>query len=187
MWNKLRKTDRNCVEYGAALEELRPEIGEAEGRAELSRILPVELIEHAEQCEPCRTAAEEFWASRELLAGAFFGEGAGEEMWAPRGEGAPWLATRVMAKIAEREVEERRAKLEWSGAVSRLASRVALVAAAMLVVTSTWLYEPPSEGTRGNAAVGQSATEAAPQYLFDSGAGTANVDDALAGGAERQR
>jgi hypothetical protein len=186
MWDKLKKTDGNCVEYRAALEELRPEISEEEGRAGLSRILPEELITHAEECEACGTAAEEFWASRELLAGAFFGEAAGEEIRAPRGEGAPWLATRVMAKIAEREVDERRAKLEWSGAVSQLASRLAWVAAAMLLVTSTWLYEPPSDGTRGNAA-GQSATEAAPQYLFDSGAGTANVDDALAGGAERQR
>jgi hypothetical protein len=187
MWDKFRKRDGNCVEYRAALEELRPEIGEAEGRAELSRILPVELAAHAEGCEACGAAAEEFWESRRLLAGAFSGEGAGEEMHTLRGEGAPWLATRVMAKIAEREVEERRAKLEWSGAVSRLASRMALVGAAMLVLTSTWLYEPPSDGGRGNAAAGQSATEAAPQYLFDSGAGNANVDDALAGGAERQR
>jgi hypothetical protein len=187
MWDKLSKTDGNCVEYRAALEELRPEISQAEGRAELSRVLPVELAGHAEECESCGTAAEEFWASRELLAGAFSGQAAGDEMGAPRGEGAPWLATRVMAKIAEREVEERRAKLEWSGAVSRLASRMALVGAAMLVVASTWLYEPPADGTRGNAAAGQSATEAAPQYLFDSGAGTANLDDALAGGAERQR
>jgi hypothetical protein len=187
MWNKLRKTDGNCVEYRAALEELRPGIGEAEGRAELSRVLPEELITHAQECESCGTAAEEFWESRRLLAGAFSGEAAGEEMRVPRGEGSPWLATRVMAKIAEREVEERRATLEWSGAVSRLASRMALVGAAMLVVTSTWLYEPPSDGGRGNAAAGQSATEAAPQYLFDSGAGAPNVDDALAGGAERQR
>jgi hypothetical protein len=187
MWDKLKKRDGNCVEYRAALEELRPEIGEAEGRADLRRILPEGLITHAEECQSCGTAAEEFWASRELLAGAFLGEGAGEEMHTLRGEGAPWLATRVIAKIAEREVEERRAKLEWSGAVSRLASRMALVGAAMLVVTSTWLYEPPSDGGRGNAAAGQSATEAAPQYLFDSGAGTANVDDALVGGAEKQR
>jgi hypothetical protein len=187
MWDKLKKRDGNCVEYRAALEELRPEIGEAEGRADLRRILPKGLITHAEECESCGTAAEEFWASRELLAGAFLVEGAGEEMHTLRGEGAPWLATRVMAKIAEREVEERRAKLEWSGAVSRLASRMALVGAAMLVATSTWLYEPPSDGGRGNAAAGQSSTEAAPQYLFDSGAGTANVDDALVGGAERQR
>jgi hypothetical protein len=187
MWDKLKKTDGRCVEYRAALEELRPEISEAEGRAALSRDLPEELITHAEGCEECGTAAEEFWASREFLAGAFFCEGAGEELHTLRGEDAPWLATRVMAKIAEREVEERRAKLEWSGAVTRLASRLAWVAAAMLLVTSTWLYEPSSDGGRGNAAAGQSATEAASQYLFDSGAGTANVDDALAGGAERQR
>lgn len=186
MWDKLRKTDGNCVEYRAALEELRAEFGEVEGRAELSGVLPAELIAHAEECESCETAAEEFWASRRLLAGAFSGEGA-DERQTLRGESAPWLATRVMAKIAEREVEERRAKLEWSGAVSRLASRMALVGAAMVVVASTWLYQPPSDGGRGNAGAGQSATEAAPQYLFDSGAVTANVDDALAGGAERQR
>lgn len=186
MWDKLKKADGNCVEYRAALEELRAEVGEAEGRAELRRALPAELIAHAEGCESCETAAEEFWASRELLAGAFLGGDAGERHTL-RGESAPWLATRVMAKIAECEVEERRAKLEWSGAVSRLASRMALVGAAMVVVASTWLYEPPSDGGRANAGAGQSATEAGPQYLFDSGAGTAIVDDALAGGAERQR
>jgi hypothetical protein len=46
-------------------------------------------------------------------------------------------------------------------------------------VTSTWLYEP--DGGRGNSA-GQTATENSSPYLFDSGSGTANVDDALAGG-----
>ena len=77
MWDKLKKQDIRCAEYRAALEELRPEIGEAEGRADLSRVLPAELITHAEGCEACGTAAEEFWASRELLAGAFSGEDAG--------------------------------------------------------------------------------------------------------------
>lgn len=187
MWEKLRKTGGNCVEYRAALEELRPEIGEADGRAELRRSLPVGLMAHAEECEPCRKATEEFWESRKLLAGAFFHEAAGEEKRALRGEGAPWLATRVMAKIAERETEERRAKMEWSGAVSRLASRLAWVAAAMLLVTSTWLYGPTPDAGRGNSPTVQSATESVPPYLFDSAAGAANVEDALAGGAERQR
>jgi hypothetical protein len=183
MWDKLRKQDRRCAEYIAALEELRPEMDEAEGRAELSRSLRLDLAAHAEECEACGMAAEEFWESRRLLAGAIFQGAADEEIQELRGEGAPWLVTRVMAKIAEREVEERRAKLEWSGAVSRLASRVALVAAAMLFVTSTWLYEPAPNGERGNSAAGQTTTESAPQYLFDSGAGSANVDDALAGGS----
>jgi hypothetical protein len=186
MWNKFRKTDANCVEYRAALEELRTEIGEAEGRAELNQSLPVKLSAHAEGCEPCRTAEKEFWESRRLLAGVFLRGAAGEEIGVLRGENVPWLVTRVMAKIAEREVEEGRVKLEWSGAVSRLASRVAWVAAAMLLVTSTWLYQP-SDGARGNSATGQTATEGASPYLFDSGAAMANVDDALAGEAERQQ
>lgn len=186
MWDKFKKTDANCVEYRAALEELRPEVSEAEGRAELSRTLPAELVAHAEECEPCRTAEKEFWEARRLLAGAFFSEAAGEEMHTLRGEGAAWLASRVMAKIGEREVDERRAKLEWSGAVSRLASRLAWVSAAMLLVTSTWLYQPSDRG-RGNSPAGQSATESASPYLFDSGAAMANVDDALAGEAERQQ
>lgn len=185
MWDKLRKVDGNCAEYRAALEELRPEMSEAVGRAELSRSLPVALVVHAEECEACGTAAGEFWTSRRLLGGAFLNEAAGEEVQARRGEDSPWLVTQVMAKIAEREVEERRAKLEWSGAVSTLASRVALVAAAMLLVTSTWLYQPSDKG-RGNSAV-QTAAESGSPYLFDSGAGPANVDDALAGGTERQR
>jgi hypothetical protein len=186
MWDKFRKTDGNCVEYRSALEELQPEIEEAQGRAELSRILPVALVAHAEECESCGTAAEEFWESRRLMAGAFLNEGARDEARGLRGEGAPWLVTRVMAKIAEREVEERRAKLEWSGAVSRLASRVVWVAAAMLLVTSTWLYQP-LDGGRANSPMGQTATEGTSPYLFDNGATTANVDDALAGGGERQQ
>lgn len=186
MWDKLKKQDRRCAEYMAALEELLPEVSEAEGRAALSGILPTEVLTHAEECEACGTAAEEFWESRRLLAGAFSQVGTVVEVRVLRGEGTPWLVTRVMAKIAEREVEEQRAKLEWSGAVSRLASRVALVAAAMLLVTSTWLYQPSDAG-RGNSAAGQSATESASPYLFDSGAAMANGDDALAGGGERQQ
>lgn len=186
MWDKFRKKDRNCVEYRFALEALKePEVGEAEGRAGLSLSLPAKLTAHAEGCEPCKTAAKEFWESRRLLAGAFFQGAAGGKNGMLRGENAPWLVTRVMAKIAERELEERRAKVEWSGAVSRLASRVAWAAAATLLVTSTWLYQP-ADAKRGTSAAAQTATESASPYLFDSGA-AASVDDALAGGGERQQ
>lgn len=186
MWDKSRSTDANCVEYRAALEELPVEIGETEGRAESSSILPAKLSTHAEKCEACRAAADEFWAARRLLTAGFSQGAAGEEARVLQGEGAPWLVKRVMARIAEREVEERRAGVEWSGAVSRLASRVALVAAAMLLVTTTWLYEP-SDGGRGDSTQVQTATESGSSYLFDSSTPPANFADALAGGAEKPR
>jgi hypothetical protein len=75
--------------------------------------------------------------------------------------------------------------MEWSGAVSKLASRLAWVSALMLLVASTWLYDPQSNGGQSNSSAGQSSTEAAPQYLFDSSTALSNVDDALVSPAER--
>ncbi len=186
MRDKLGNRNKHCVEYRAALEELPPEIGEAEARTQLSLSLPQGIIAHAEECDSCVTARETYWASRKLVAGLFFHRGSSEEIRTARGGDAPWFVTRVMAQIATQEAEEKRAKLEWSGAVSRLASRLAWVAAAMLLVTSTWLYGPPPDAKRGDAVTEQAAAGSAPQYLFESAA-TANFDDALAGSPEKQR
>jgi hypothetical protein len=88
----------------------------------------------------------------------------------------------VMAKIAERETEGRRALTEWSVAVAKLASRLAWVSALLLLV-GTWFYGP--NGGQLNTPSVQSKAEAAPQYLFDSAAGQATLDDALVSPPER--
>jgi hypothetical protein len=88
-----------------------------------------------------------------------------------------------MAKIAERESEGRRALTEWSGAVAKLASRLAWVSALVLLLGTTWFYGP-NEGRMNTQSV-QLRAEGTPQYLFDSTAGQATVDDALASSPER--
>jgi hypothetical protein len=181
MWDKFRKENRLCEQYREALEGLRPDVGQAAASAELRNSLPAEVVEHARECDTCQAAAETFWASRDLFAGSL--ELAREQYNAAMHESKPWFAARVMAKIAERESEGRRALTEWSGAVAKLASRLAWVTALVLLVGTTWFYGP--NGGQLHTRSVQSKAEASPQYLFDSAAGQATVDDALTSPPER--
>jgi hypothetical protein len=180
MWNRFKKQKALCVEYREALEDLRTEAGEAEGVAELKRALTAEAMEHAQTCESCLEAGEIFWESRSLLTGNGVETDPGLEASA---ELRPWFAARVMAKIAEREAEVRSASAEWSGAVTRLASRLVWVSALALVVAGTLVYDPQPQ-RESRAMVSQTPGET-PQYLFDSAAQASNVDDALASPVER--
>ena len=175
-----RKATRLCEQYREALEDLRPDVGEAAASAELRNSLPLEVVGHARECDACEEAAQTFWASRDLLARSL--ELAREHRNAAMNEIKPWFAARVMAKIAERETEGRRALAEWSVAVAKLASRLAWVSALLLLV-GTWFYGP--NGGQLNTPSVQSKAEAAPQYLFDSAAGQATLDDALVSPPER--
>jgi hypothetical protein len=181
MWDKFRKDNRLCEQYREALEDLRPDVEQGPASAELRNSLAVEVFEHARQCDVCEEAAETFWASRDLLAGSL--GLVGERRDAEMDDRRPWFATRVMAKIAERETEGRRALTEWSGAVAKLASRLAWVSALVLLVGTTWFYGP--NGGRLDTQSVQSKAEATQQYLFDSAAGQATVDDALVSPPER--
>ena len=180
MRDKFRKPTRLCERYREALEDLRPDVGEAAASAELRNSLPPEVLGHARECDACEEAAQTFWASRDLLARSL--ELAREHRNAAMNEIKPWFAARVMAKIAERETEGRRALAEWSVAVAKLASRLAWVSALLLLV-GTWFYGP--NGGQLNTPSVQSKAEAAPQYLFDSAAGQATLDDALVSPPER--
>jgi hypothetical protein len=180
MRDKFRKATRLCEQYREALEDLRPDVGEAAASAELRNSLPPEVLGHARECDACEEAAQTFWASRDLLARSL--ELAREHRNAAMNEIKPWFAARVMAKIAERETEGRRALTEWSVAVAKLASRLAWVSALLLLV-GTWFYGP--NGGQLNTPSVQSKAEAAPQYLFDSAAGQATLDDALVSPPER--
>ncbi len=180
MWNKDGEQLALCVEYREALEDLRPGIDEAEGRAELEKSLSAEVLQHVLSCEACKEASRVFWESRSLLSASGlvrpgYAGATAHEM--------PWLATRVMAKIAERETAERVSGAEWSGAVTRLASRLAWVSAIALAIAATLVYEPQPRHEQGTM-VSQAAGEA-PQYLFDNGSATTNADDALASPVER--
>jgi hypothetical protein len=181
MWEKFRKENRLCEQYREALEELRPDVDQATASTEMRNSSPAEVVEHARECSTCEEAAETFWASRDLLEGSL--ELALEEHHAAMNESRPWFAARVMAKIAERETEGRRALTEWSGAVAKLASRLAWVSALVLLVGTTWFYGP--NGGQFNTQSVQSKAEATPQYLFDNAAGQGTVDDALVSPPER--
>lgn len=180
MWKKSEDQKALCAKYREALEGLRAGVGRAEAAVELQGGLPAEVIAHAQICKSCVETSEIFWESRKLLAGSSAIASAGV---ASNTESMPWFATRVMARIAERETENRVANAEWSGAVTRLASRLAWVSALALVVAGTLVYEPQPR-TGSSRTVSQAPAEAA-QYLFDSAAAAANVDDALAGPVER--
>jgi hypothetical protein len=53
----------------------------------------------------------------------------------------------------------------------------------LLLLVGTWFYGP--NGGQLNTPSVQSKAEAAPQYLFDSAAGQATLDDALVSPPER--
>jgi hypothetical protein len=181
MWDKFRKENRLCQQYRDALEDLPLDVGQGTALVELNNSLPAEVVEHARRCETCEEVAETFWASRDLLAGSL--ELAREPYNAAMNGSRPWFATRVIAKIAEREMEGRRALTEWSGSVAKLASRLTWVSASLLLIGTTWFYGP--NGGPLNTQSVQSRAETTPQYLFDSAAGQASVDDALVSPPER--
>jgi hypothetical protein len=182
MLDKFIKDNRLCQQYREALEDLGPDADQATAFAELSHGLPAQVMEHTRGCDTCERAAETFWASRGLLAGSL--ELAREERNAAMNEIKPWFAARVMANIAEREMEGRRALTEWTGAVAKLASRLAWVSGLVLLVGTTWFYGP-NGGRVDTQSVQSKAEGTTPQYLFDSAAGQATVDDALASPPER--
>jgi hypothetical protein len=180
MWNKFRKENRLCEQYREALEDLPPDVDQSMAVQSLSTSLPDEVLEHARECDACVDAAETFWASRELLAGPLE---LAREWNSAASDAKPWFAARVMAKIAERETEGRRALTEWSGAVAKLASRLAWVSAVLLLVGTTWFYGPHG-GQLNNESV-ESKAQGTQQYLFDSAAGQGTVDDALVSPPEK--
>jgi hypothetical protein len=189
MWNKLKKESSLCEQYGAELENLPLNIEGPQVTAELRTYMPVELAEHVESCARCKEMGEVFWMTRQLLRPAIR-----ETREALRADGTTaWFATRVMANIAEHEEQLWKAKSEWRGAVARLASRLALVSATLLLFASTWLYEPQDSvqdngaqlQSNGSPSANGAAGAEAPQYLFDNTTPSSNVYDALASPGER--
>jgi hypothetical protein len=151
----LKKNDRPCQLLRANLEE----IGD--------RSLPPALAEHAGACQECRTALEDFAASRVLLSA----------LPRQRAEAKPWFAARVMAAIAERESKLQRSLEAWT-AVPKLASRIAWISAVALLLTTSWLIEqrPPKKLV---------VTDLAGESMIDSHPTPANNDEVLLSLTER--
>ena len=127
MGNLFPGDNKDCRNFREALDEL-PVKGDGrlstkEWREELP---PTETL-HAERCQACREALEDFAETRKALAG----------IKAP--EAGPWFTARVMAAIAAREKEEE-ADGVWIS-VRRLAPRLVLVSALLLVVGGSWAVQ----------------------------------------------
>jgi hypothetical protein len=131
MWNLWRRnSEQGCRRLRDAIEELAVMLAETRSVRNLQERLTEEDRQHLDACADCRDAAEELVAARELLQGAVsFGQ--------PE---RPWFAARVMAAIASRERALAERMSAWTE-IPRFASRLTWIAAIVLLVGTTWLYE----------------------------------------------
>ncbi len=171
MFNLLKKSDEKCRMLRDLLEESVAARPDAVRIEELNEgWLPAQRA-HMSQCSKCQEAALDILATRKIFAGvASYGE-----------MERPWFAKRVMAGIAARERELCEVTRTWM-AVPKFASRLAMAAAAILLVASTWIFERPS-----TAPTKQPTATAGQEYLFEAPPPPMNQDDVLISMAEQNQ
>ncbi len=171
MWNLLKKSDEECRELQDLLEESATARPEAVRVEELNEDWPLAQRKHLADCGSCQEAAQDVLATREIFQGVA----------SQAEEARPWFATLVMEAIRTRERELALPASLWS-AFPRFASRLAWVAAVVLLAGSAWLYERPV------AAPNRAPTAASTQeYLFEAPAPPMNQDDVLISMAEKNQ
>jgi hypothetical protein len=163
MWNLLNRRKNECNHLQDLIEDVATKNPQVASVEKLSEALPAVSRTHFVACPDCRGAARELLAVRKLMG----------VIPLSAQEPGPWFVTRVMAAIAAREKELSDVAKTWL-AVPKFASRLALASAALLLVTSTWLYKRPFP-----APVPEATSVAAQESLFESPAPTANQDDIL--------
>jgi len=171
MWNLLKKSDQECRELQDLFEESATARPEAVCIEELSGDWPLARRKHLADCGSCQEAAQDVLATREIFQGvASLAE-----------EARPWFATQVMEAIRTRERELALPASLWS-AFPRFASRLAWVAAVVLLAGSAWLYERPVAAP--NRAPAAASTQ---EYLFEAPLPPMNQDDVLISMAEKNQ
>jgi len=170
MWNLLKKNHDECAKLRGLLEDSAAARPAAARTEELSEGWSAAQRHHVAACEGCQAAAQDILTTREIFKG--FSSSAGQSR--------PWFSTRVMAAIAARERELAEAASTWL-AVPKFASRLALASAALLLLTSTWLYERPLLVPNQ-----QAASLAAQESLFETPP-PVNQDDVLVPAQENNR
>jgi len=129
MWNLLKRENEECRRFRDVL-EIAADRSDTLSVKNLTEQLSAEERKHVETCADCREAVEELVATKELLHGVS----------SLTDQERPWFAARVMAAIASRERELAERVSAWTE-FPRFASRLALVAAIVLLAGTTWFYE----------------------------------------------
>jgi anti-sigma factor RsiW len=134
MGNLLQRENENCERFRDALDALplgeSPRRSAGEWRAEL----PEAEARHGAECAACLTALEEFAETRNLVAGM------------PLAQPGPWFTARVMAAINSREREEESRDGVWIS-VRRLAPRMVVFSALLLILGGSWAVQQQSNDT----------------------------------------
>lgn len=152
MWRLTNKIAKECQLTQDALEG-------SSGRAVEVRALPEGVLSHLASCGECRIFAEELREVRGMLR---------QDAGGP--QPGPFFLTRVMASIADQEVELEKRSQIWA-AVPRLAYRLTVLASLTLLVAGSWLYQPPSH----NSTAASVNAEQSSEGLVDGG--TVNIQD----------
>ena len=129
--------------------------------------LPEGARKHVNHCGDCRSAARELLEVRAM----FQREDSGAQP-------GPYFLARVMAAIADRELELEKSSQTWA-AVPRLAYRLSVLASLSLLVAASWLYQQPRHVSVASASAAQNA-----EGLVD-GSGNTLQDDFLLITADR--
>lgn len=129
MLDKLKENE-NCGKFRDGLEEAAAKFEDTVSVERLIRELSGEQREHVAACAGCQEAVNDL-----VKVKALFNEAASFA-----DEERPWFAARVMAAIASRERKLAQRMSAWTE-FPRFASRLAWVAAILLLAGTTWFYE----------------------------------------------
>lgn len=151
MWDMLKEKEE-CKRFRDGLEEAAAQLENAVSVERLIVRLPDEQQKHFATCVDCREVANDLVKVKALFSGV--ARSAEEER--------PWFAKRVMAAIASHE-RELAARVSTWAEFPRFASRLAWVAAILLLAGTTWFYESVVRAPSYNPAGSQESIFEAPQ------------------------
>jgi len=172
MWKLFGVRSKPCSLFAGNLQDAAEQLPAAGAtREQLRAGLSPEMREHAERCANCALALDDLLAVRESFQSLRSSETPADS----------WFPQRVMARIAAAQLEMESGNATWK-AVPRLASRLAGVAALVLLLAVTWVAGIPA-----TVATGSTTTVAAAEGLFESPQPAPTPDDPLASVLERDR
>lgn len=158
------KRNEKCRTFRDALEEAAAKLEGAARIESLIALLSEEERGHVAACADCREAANDLVKVKVLFSGA--SNFVSEER--------PWFVARVMAAIASREREFAERITAWTE-FPRFASRLAWVAAILLLAGTTWFYEAvvraPSYVPPGQESIFEVPQQTTPDDVLVSMAG----------------